>query len=183
MCRAANSYRWTAAWNERCRGLIWQLTGGEQFVPTRRRLHATFFDLAAQRWTRSCWRRFRLAESALPAVVGNAEVFGADDPRWFGLEIDRGTHVDQQAASLDKAASPARARSPRHRLLRRGWRAASTPRARAQDCVASVGWRLAWASQPLCSTAAFTAPGSLVDWLCSLGLATNAAGVAVSQRS
>ena len=66
--------------------LIWQLTGGRKFATDAATASRTMlFDLATQRWSPQLLAAFGLAESALPAVVGNAEVVGVTDPRWFGL--------------------------------------------------------------------------------------------------
>ena len=86
--------------------LIWQLTGGMHFVTDAATASRTMlFDLATQRWSPQLLEAFGIAGSALPADVGNAEIVGVTDPRWFGLEIPiAGLCVDQQAALFGQRA-------------------------------------------------------------------------------
>jgi glycerol kinase len=135
------------------------------------------FDLAAQRWSPQLLEAFGLAESALPAVVGNAEVVGVTDPRWFGLGIPvAGLCVDQQAALFGQGGVAAGQTKITYGtgcfvLANAG----VDPSRRAAGLLTSVGWRLGSGPTTFVFDGGVYSAGSLVDWLCSLGLATSAA--------
>jgi glycerol kinase len=158
--------------------LIWQLTGGRQFATDAATASRTMlFDLATQRWSPQLLKAFGLAESALPAVVGNAEVVGVTDPRWFGLGIPvAGLCVDQQAALFGQGGVAAGQTKITYGtgcfvLANAG----VDPSRRAAGLLTSVGWRLGSGPTTFVFDGGVYSAGSLVDWLCSLGLATSAA--------
>ena len=158
--------------------LIWQLTGGKRFVTDAATASRTMlFDLATQRWSPRLLEAFALAESALPAVAGNAEVVGVTDARWFGREIPiAGLCVDQQAALFGQGATAAGQAKITYGtgcfvLANAGVDAGR----RAAGLLTSVGWRLGARPTTYVFDGGVYSAGSLIDWLCSLGLAGSAA--------
>ncbi len=158
--------------------LIWQLTGGQQFVTDPATASRTMlFDLATQQWSPAILEALGLAESALPTIVGNAEAIGVTDERWFGMEIPiAGLCVDQQAALFGQGGIKAG-----HTKITYGTgcfilaNAGGDSSRRAAGLLTSVGWRLGSAPATYVFDGGVYSAGSLVDWLCSLGLASSAA--------
>lgn len=158
--------------------LIWQLTGGKRFVTDAATASRTMlFDLLTQQWSARLLDAFELAESALPAVVGNAEMIGVSDARWFGRAIPiAGLCVDQQAALFGQGATAAGQAKITYGtgcfvLANAGVDAGR----RAAGLLTSVGWRLGARPTTYVFDGGVYSAGSLIDWLCSLGLAGSAA--------
>ena len=158
--------------------LLWQLTGGKQFVTDAATASRTMlFDLISQQWSARLLDAFELAESALPAVVGNAEIIGVTEARWFGREVPiAGLCVDQQAALFGQGATAA---GQAKITFGTGCfvlaNAGVDADRRAAGLLTSVGWRLGVRPTTYVFDGGVYSAGSLVDWLCSLGLAGSAA--------
>ncbi|QDT75618.1 FGGY family carbohydrate kinase [Lacipirellula limnantheis] len=158
--------------------LLWQLTGGRNFATDGATASRTMlYDLTAQRWSGRLLEACGLDEAALPSVAGNAEVIGATEARWFGREIPiAGLCVDQQAALFGQGATRAgQAKITYGTGCFVLANAGADGQRRAEGLLTSVGWRLG--AEPPCYVfdGGVYSAGSLVEWLCTLGLAADAA--------
>lgn len=155
--------------------LLWQLTGGRRFVTDVATASRTMMlDLATRQWSPPLTESFDISIGSLPKIVANTEPIGLTTKALFGAEIPiSGMCVDQQAALFGQralATGQAKITYGTGCFLLANIGADSTRR--APGLLTCVGWDMAGETTYVFDGGVYSA-GSLVDWLCNLGLATD----------
>ncbi len=160
--------------------LLWQLTGGEHFITDVSTASRTMLlELATLQWSPHLAESFGIPIDCLPRVVPNAERIGVTTQAMFGSEIPiTGICVDQQAAlfgqrALDTGQAKITYGTGCFLLANIG----TDSTLRASGLLTSVGWSIGGETTYVFDGGVYSA-GSLVDWLCDLGLATDVDEVA-----
>jgi glycerol kinase len=153
--------------------LIWQLTGGRHFVTDVATASRTMLmDLATLNWSPTLSDSFGIPISGLPRILPNASSVGVTSRQAIGDEIPvAGICVDQQAAlfghgALDAGQAKITYGTGCFVLTNIG----DVSTRRAPGLLTSVGWRIADNTSFVFDGGVYSA-GSLIDWLCKLGLA------------
>jgi len=153
--------------------LLWQLTGGQQFVTDVSTASRTMLmDLSTLDWSPQLADSLGIAVSDLPRIVPNAEPIGVTSNTWCLPDVPiTGLCVDQQAAlfghgALDSGQAKITYGTGCFLLANAG----SDPKRRAPGLLTSVGWHIGNETAYVFDGGVYSA-GSLVDWLCRLGLA------------
>jgi len=160
--------------------LLWQLTGGEHFITDVSTASRTMLlDLATLQWSTHLAASFGIPIEDLPRVVPNAERIGVTTKAVFGAEIPiTGICADQQAAlfgqrALDTGQAKITYGTGCFLLANIG----TDSTRRASGLLTSVGWKLGGETTYVFDGGIYCA-GSLVNWLCDLGLAADVDEVA-----
>jgi len=155
--------------------LLWQLTEGKQFVTDVSTASRTMLmDLSTLSWNSDLVESFGLAIDELPRIVPNAEPIGATTKESFSAEIPiTGAIVDQQSALFGQRAWDVGQAKLTYGtgcflLANIGTDSAR----RAPGLLTSVGWQIGGKTMYVFDGGVYSA-GSLVDWLCELGLASD----------
>jgi glycerol kinase len=159
--------------------LMWQLTGGRQFVTDVATASRTMLlDLATLEWSPQLSELFGIPIIDLPMIVANSEPIGVTSRQLMNAEIPiTGICVDQQSALFGH-----RAFKPGDGKITYGTgcfvltNIGANSSHRAPGLLTSVGWQNAETTKFVFDGGVYSA-GSLINWLCSLGIATNVAEI------
>jgi glycerol kinase len=160
--------------------LIWQLTGGRHFVTDVATASRTMLlDLATLEWSPRLSDLFGIPLTELPTLVPNSAPLGVTSRQSMGAEIPvTGICVDQQAALFGHCGV-----KPGNVKITYGTgcfvlaNIGDNSSRRAAGLLTSVGWQIAEETAFVFDGGIYCA-GSLVDWLCRLGLAKDVMEVA-----
>jgi glycerol kinase len=155
--------------------ILWHLTGGRAFVTDVATASRTMLlSLATCQWDNTLAAACGIPVEGLPEVVSNSAEIGLTDKNFLGVEIPvTGVCVDQQAALFgQRAFATGQAKitfgTGCFILANIGHDATR----RAAGLLTSVGWRIQYDTTFVFDGGVFSA-GSLMDWLCRIGLAAN----------
>jgi glycerol kinase len=156
--------------------LVWQLTGGQRFVTDVATASRTMvLNLETLRWDPRLLEAFQIRSASLPTIVQNAEPVGTSTRQLLDAEISiAGLCVDQQAALFGHCSFEAG-----HAKITYGTgcfvlaNIGECPSRRSPGLLTSVGWQVSGKTSFVVDGGVYSA-GSLVDWLCALGLAADA---------
>jgi glycerol kinase len=155
--------------------LIWQLTSGRQFVTDAATASRTMLmDLATCQWSSQLAEACGISQAGLPEIVPNAAPLGVTSQRILGAEIPiTGACVDQPAALFGQFAfdtGQAKITYGTGCFVLANVGRDSTRR--AAGLLTSVGWQIGGETTFVFDGGVYGA-GSLIDWLCRLGLAAD----------
>ena len=160
--------------------LLWQLSGGRQFVTDVSTASRTMLmDLATMTWSAPLCEAFQIPREVLPDIAPSATPVGMTCPEVLGAEVPvTGICVDQQAAlfgqqALTKGQAKITYGTGCFLLVNLGGDSAF----RAPGLLTSVGWQIGDETTYVCDGGVYSA-GSLFDWMVELGLAADAAEIA-----
>jgi glycerol kinase len=165
--------------------LLRQMTGGRQFVTDSATASRTMlFDLQRLAWSPSLAEQFAISLEGLPAVVPTAapppllaaDAIGVDAPI-------TGLCVDQQAALFGhRAFITGQAKITYGTGCFALANVGENPKARAAGLLTSVGWQIGDVATYVFDGGAYSA-GSLLDWICRIGLAADLPDIVASAGS
>ncbi len=156
--------------------LLWQLTGGQQFVTDAATASRTMLmDLATSAWSARLANACGIPLEGLPQIIDNAASAGVTVKSLLGAEIPiTGACVDQQASLFGhRADNEGQAKITYGTGCFVLANIGANPARRATGLLTSLGWRLNGQAMYVFDGGVFSA-GSLIDWLCRLGLASDA---------
>ena len=160
--------------------LLHQLTGGEHFVTDVATASRTMLmDLATSQWSPQLAKSFGIAVDDLPRIVLNAEPIGLTAEPSFGAKVPiTGLCVDQQAALLGHhAVESGQAKLTYGTGCFLLAHVGSDCSRRAAGLLTSVGWKTSEETAYVFDGGVYSA-GSLMDWVCEIGLAADVDEVA-----
>lgn len=164
--------------------LLWQLTGGRCYVTDVSTASRTMLmDLATGTWSPHLTAACDIAAAALPEIAANTEPIGVTAQALFDAEVPiTALCVDQTAALFGQLALDAGQTKITYGT---GCFVLANIGPRADQCVpgivTSVGWRLDDVTTFVLDGGVYAA-GSLVDWVCKLGLANDVVELAESAQ-
>jgi glycerol kinase len=159
--------------------LIWQLSRERRFVTDAATASRTMLvDLATCQWSLPVASACQLPLETLPEIVANAVPVGVSDKALLGSEIPiTGLCVDQPAGLFGRLAFDVGQTKITYGtgcfVLANTGRESST---RAAGLLTSVGWQYSGSTTFVFDGGVYSA-GSLVDWMCRLGLVANVAEI------
>lgn len=164
--------------------LLWQLTGGRSYITDVSTASRTMLmDLATCAWNPHLTAACDIAAAALPEIVATTGSIGVTAQRSVGAEIPiTALCVDQTAAlfgqlALDAGQAKITYGTGCFVLANNG----PESERRIPGIVTSVGWRLEDETTFVLDGGVYAA-GSLVDWVCKLGLANDVVELAELAR-
>ena len=155
--------------------LLYQLTGGTRFVTDVATASRTMLmNLSTLQWCPRLTELFGVGIDDLPKIVLNAEAIGNTVESSFGAEVPiTGLCVDQQAALFgQRAVNSGQAKVTYGTGCFLLANIGSDSSQRAEGLLTSVAWRIADETTYVFDGGVYSA-GSLVDWLCEIGLAVD----------